>query len=57
MSKYPHTKEGMAKRRATIAAGSSKHSAGKQFNPANGEPHSAKWLAEQRKLGLRRKRG
>lgn len=50
MSKYPRTKRGMAKRRAEG------HSTRSQFNPNNGEPHTAKWLAEQRKMGLRRPR-
>ena len=51
MSKYPRTKDGMAKRRNAAIVGSNK-----QFNPANGEPHTAKWLARQRKMGLRRPR-
>lgn len=51
MSKYPRTKDGMAKRRNAAIVGSNK-----QFNPANGEPHTAKFLARQRKMGLRRKR-
>lgn len=44
MSKYPRTRQGMARRRNNTA----------QFNPHNGEPHSAKWLAQQRAIGLRR---
>lgn len=56
MSKYPRTKRGMAKRRYNASAGYGKHRPGKQFNPANGEPHTAKWLARQRKMGLRRPR-
>ncbi len=56
MSKYPHTKQGMAKRRNNADIGTSKHRPGLQFNPANGEPHTAGWLASQRKLGKRRPR-
>ena len=48
MKKYPRTKEGMAKRRDACDLQYSKHAAAKQFNPANGEPHTAKWLAERR---------
>ena len=51
MSKYPRTKDGMAKRRNAANA-----SLNKQFNPANGEPHTAKFLDEQRKIGFRRRR-
>lgn len=46
MSKYPRTRQGMVRRRDNTA----------QFNPHNGEPHSAKWLADQRRFGLRRPR-
>jgi len=56
MSRYPRTKRGMAKRRNNADVGRSKHRPGLQFNPNNGEPNSARWLAEQRKLGLRRPR-
>ena len=56
MSRYPRTKRGMAKRRNSAVIGVSKHSPGRQFNPDNGEPNSARWLAEQRKMGLRRPR-
>ena len=56
MSKYPRTKDGMAKRRNNAKYGISKHRPGLQFNPENGEPHTASWLAGQRKLGLRRPR-
>ena len=56
MRKYPRTKRGMAKRRNNADIGGSKHRPGRQFNPNNGEPNSARWLAEQRKLGLRRPR-
>ena len=56
MKKYPHTKQGMARRRRACEAQYSKHSAAKQFNPHNGEVHSARWLTEQRKLGRRRNR-
>lgn len=55
--KYPQTRQGKAKRRYAADVQGSKHSAGKQFNPHNGEPHTKKWLAEQRALGRRRKRG
>ena len=50
--KYPRTKAGMCKRRMAADAGHNK-----QFNPHNGEPHTKKWLDEQRRLGLRRWRG
>lgn len=56
MSRYPRTKDGMAKRRNNADIGRSKHRPGLQFNPNNGEPHTAKWLAEQRKMGRRRPR-
>jgi len=46
----------MAKRRNSAVIGGSKHSPGRQFNPNNGEPHTAKWLAEERKMGFRRPR-
>lgn len=54
MKKYPHTKIGMARRRRACEAQTSKHAPSKQFNPHNGEVHSARWLAEQRKIGKRR---
>ena len=56
MQKYPRTKDGMAKRRNAVIASHSKHGAGRQFNPANGEPHTAKFLAKERAEGRRRKR-
>lgn len=56
MKKYPRTKEGMAKRRSACDLQCSKHAARKQFNPHNGEPHTAKWLAERR-LAKQRKEG
>lgn len=55
MKKYPRTKEGMAKRRSACDVQYSKHAAAKQFNPANGEPHTAKWLAVARRVSKRRK--
>ena len=54
--KYPQTRQGKAKRRYAADVQRSKHSAGKQFNPHNGEPHTKKCLDEQRSAGLRRKR-
>lgn len=51
MSKYPRTKDGMAKRRNAAIVGFNK-----QFNPANGEPHTVKFLAKERAEGRRRKR-
>ena len=56
MSRYPRTKRGMAKRRNSAEIGVGKHSPGRQFNPNNGEPNTAGWLASQRKLGKRRPR-
>ena len=56
MSKYPNTQKGKRMRRCAASAQCSKHAAGKQFNPANGEPHTAKFLDEQRKIGSRRRR-
>ena len=50
--KYPRTKVGMRKRRMAADVGMNK-----QFNPHNGEVHTKKWLEEQRRFGLRRKRG
>lgn len=44
--KFPKTRQGLARRK--------EHP--EQFNPANGEPHTKKWLKEQREAGLRRKR-
>lgn len=55
--KYPNTKEGKRTRRYAADVQCSKHGAGKQFNPANGEPHTKAWLDHQRAIGLRRKRG
>ena len=52
MKKYP--KEDKAKRRYACETQHSKHAPSKQFNPHNGEVHSARWLAEQRKIGKRR---
>ena len=54
--KFPRTKQGMARRRYSADVGISKHSCGRQFNPHNGEPHTAKWLEQQRKWGHRRRR-
>ena len=51
MQKYPRTKEGMARRRARANA-----TFGRDFNPANGEEHTEKHLAEERKFGFRRTR-
>lgn len=56
MQKYPRTKKGLQKRRDNIDRGYSKHRAGLQFNPANGEPHTEAWLEERRRYGMRRKR-
>lgn len=54
MSKYPRTKDGLARRRNNAECGYSKHRPGLQFNPHNGEPHSAKWLEQERAAGSRR---
>ena len=54
--KYPHTRQGMARRRAACDVQCSKHAPSRQFNPHNGEPHTKKWLDRQRALGLRRSR-
>ena len=56
MKKYPNTKQGKARRRTACDAQTSKHAPSKQFNPHNGEPHTKKWLDDQRTIGLRRKR-
>ncbi len=53
MKKYPHTKQGMAKRRNHAIASATRNP---QFNPSNGEVHTKKFLAEQRNAGLRRRR-
>lgn len=46
--KYPkNTRQGMARRKNNIA----------QFNPHSGEQHTAKFIAAERKLGFRRRRG
>ena len=50
------TPDGMARRRSNADFGYGRHRPGLQFNPANGEPHTAKWLAAMRKLGMRRAR-
>ena len=55
--KYPNTKEGKRMRRYAADVQYGKHAAGKQFNPANGEPHTKAWLDHQREIGLHRKRG
>lgn len=52
MKKYPHTKQGMAKRRNHAIA----LPRNSQFNPSNGEVHTKKYLAASRNAGLRRKR-
>ena len=56
MKKYAHTKQGMKNRRQACISQSSKHAPGRQFNSANGEPHTKKWLDDMRAFGLRRKR-
>jgi len=57
MSRYTSkTPDGMARRRSNADLGYGRHRPGLQFNPDNGEPHTAKWLAAMRKLGKRRAR-
>lgn len=56
MNKYAHTKQDMKNRRQACDGQRSKHAASKQFNPHNGEPHTKKWLDQQRAAGIRRKR-
>ena len=45
MKKYPRTKQGMARRRYACDTQYSKHSVARQFNPHNGELHTASHLA------------
>lgn len=54
MKKYPDCDR--RKRMAACQAQSSKHAPSRQFNSANGEPHTKKWLGEMRAAGLRRAR-
>lgn len=46
MAKKPRTRQGMALRKTDRAA----------FNPANGEPHTARHLKTEREFGRRRSR-
>ena len=46
MAKMPKTRQGMARRKTDKVA----------FNPANGEPHTAKHLKTEREFGKRRTR-
>ena len=54
--KYPRTTDGLRKRINNIEHGYSKHRAGRNFNPNNGEPNTQKWLDHMRSIKRRRDR-